>query len=136
MDKLKKRIELANEAVELMKEFRKLEYPLTQAEIFRSIEISEDGTKITVDNIYEGTQEYRLDELDRVFEFEMEGATPCGGGGFYEALDYEKDEFQGKYGELEKEDFIKYVGSVFYMEYRCEEINERLKEISEEYLKI
>ena len=46
------------------------------------------------------------------------------------------DEFECEYRNKDKKEFMKYVGKVYYMKFRCEEIYERLKEIEEEVSEI
>ena len=51
---------------------------------------------------------------------------------FYECLDNIKDELGSKYKKKSKDEFINYVGKLYYAEYRCSEIYERLKDIENE----
>ena len=41
-----------------------------------------------------------------------------------------------KYKNRDKEEFMNYVGKLYYMKFRCEEIYERLQQIEKEYIKI
>ena len=41
---------------------------------------------------------------------------------FYECLDNIKDELGSKYKKKSKDEFISYVGKLYYAEYRCAEI--------------
>lgn len=130
MDKGQKKIELAKEAVTLIKEFRKLN-TIIGDNIFESVRASKDGSKIIIKHMYEGRLEYDLEQVHTVLEDEMEGFGPCGGG-FDEAVELAVDEFDCEYRNKDKKQFISYVGKVYYMKFRCEEIYNRLKEISEE----
>lgn len=130
MDKQEKQLELAKEAVALIKEFRKLA-TIIGDNIFKSVKANKDGSKIIINHVYEGRLVYDLNEVHTVLEDEMEGFGPCGGG-FDEAVELAVDEFDCEYRKKDKKEFMNYVGKVYYMKFRCEEIYERLKEISEE----
>lgn len=130
MDKQEKQLELAKEAVALIKEFRKLA-TIIGDNIFKSVKANKDGSKIIINHVYEGRLVYDLSEVHTVLEDEMEGFGPCGGG-FDEAVELAVDEFDCEYRKKDKKEFMNYVGKVYYMKFRCEEIYERLKEISEE----
>ena len=47
-----------------------------------------------------------------------------------EAIDLAVNEFECYYNKMDKKKFMNYVGKVYYMKFRCEEIYERLKEIA------
>ena len=130
MGKQEKQLELAKEAVALIKEFRKLA-TIIGDNIFKSVKANKDGSKIIINHVYEGRLVYDLSEVHTVLEDEMEGFGPCGGG-FDEAVELAVDEFDCEYRKKDKKEFMNYVGKVYYMKFRCEEIYERLKEISEE----
>ena len=51
---------------------------------------------------------------------------------FYECLDHTKAELEYDYKKKSKDEFINYVGKLYYAEYRCEEIYKRLQEIEDE----
>ena len=51
---------------------------------------------------------------------------------FYECLDNIKDELGSKYKKKSKDEFISYVGKLYYAEYSCAEIYERLQVIESE----
>lgn len=130
MDKREKQLELAKEAVALIKEFRKLA-TIIGDNIFKSVKTNKDGNKIIINHVYDGRLVYELNEVHTVLEDEMEGFGPCGGG-FDEAVELAVDEFDCEYRNKDKKEFMNYVGKVYYMKFRCEEIYERLKEIEEE----
>lgn len=130
MSNATKRIELANEAIELIKEFRNEEAKLGM-EMLISVKASEDGKIIIVNNDLEGETEWELSEISSEFARDMEGFGMFGAG-LYEEIDELVSSFQYKYGEMDKEEFIQYVGNIYYIKYRCEEIYNRLKEIEKE----
>lgn len=131
MNKQERKLDLANEAVSLIKEFRELEATVGE-NIFKSIKVNTDGSKIIVDHIYEGILEYKLTEISTVFSDEIDGFGPVGSG-FYDAIYLEIDNFENAYEKMDKKDFIDYVGKVYFMKFRCEEIYEKLKLIEKEF---
>ena len=70
MSKLEKRMKLANEAVELIKEFRE-EAGILGHNPLKSVTIKEDGEIIEVDDEFDGVIEYSLTEISSVFTVEM-----------------------------------------------------------------
>lgn len=132
MNKIEKRIKLANEAKDLITEFRKEESILGE-NVLKGISVSEDGSIIYVDDLYEGLEEYDLDCISSIFRAAIEGFGPCGPR-FFEAIDMSIADIEYDYKNKKKsrEEFINYVGSLYYAQYRCEEIYNRLKEIDEE----
>lgn len=132
MNKIEKRIKLANEAKDLIIEYRNEESILGE-NVLKSISISEDGSIIYVDDIYDGLEEYNLNCISSIFKINMEGFGPCCAR-FYEAVDMSISDVEYEYKTKNKsrEEFINYVGSLYYAQYRCEEIYNRLKEIDKE----
>lgn len=122
-----KRIQLAKEAIGLIKEFRKEEL-LVSTEIAIEMEASEDGSLIFFKHEKDGEYEYELKEISEELAHDMKGFAMFGPG-FYEAFDMEVSELKDKYEELSKVEFIEFVGKLYYMKYRCEEIYEKLKDI-------
>ena len=127
---LEKQMKLAEEAVELIKEFRK-EAEILVSNPLNKITIKENGRIIEVDDEFDGIVEYELNEISSIFRMEMDGWGPCSPG-FYEAISLAEDDFKDDFEKYTKEEFKEYVGSIKYTEYRCEAIYERLKEIDEE----
>lgn len=130
MSKLEKRMKLANEAVELIKEFRE-EAGILGHNPLKSVTIQEDGETIEVDDEFDGVIEYSLTEISSVFSTEMRGWGPCSAG-FYEAMDLALDDLEDVFKKFSKEEFKEYVGNLKYAEYRCEEIYIRLEKIETE----
>lgn len=129
MSKLEKRMKLANEAVELIKEFRE-EAGILGHNPLKSVTIQEDGETIEVDDEFDGVIEYSLTEISSVFSTEMRWG-PCSAG-FYEAMDLALDDLEDVFKKFSKEEFKEYVGNLKYAEYRCEEIYKRLEKIETE----
>lgn len=130
MTNLEKRLKLANEAKELIIEFRQEEGRLGD-NILQKIHISEDGSTIYVTETYDGEKEYALEEISEMFITEMRGWGPCSAQ-LYEAIAMAQSEVESEYKRMSKEEYIQYVGGLYYMEQRCEEIYVRLQQIEKE----
>ena len=130
MNRLEGLMKLANEAVELIKEFRK-EAEILGLNPLRAISIKNHGEIIEVDDEFDGIIEYSLIEISSIFLTEMRGWGPCSAG-FYEAMDLALDDLEDDFNKYSKEEFKEYAGSLKYAEYRCEQIYKRLEEIGEE----
>ena len=134
MSKLKQRMKLAKEAVELIKEFRGEEAILGHNPL-RAVSIKEDGEIIEVDDEFDGVIEYSLTDISSIFTLEMRGWGPCSAG-FYEAISLAEGDLEYEFKTLSKTEFKEYVGNLKYAEYRCEEIYKRLEEIEREASKL
>ena len=66
MTNLEKRLKLANEAKDLIIEFRAEESRLGE-NVLEKISISEDGSTIYVTETYDGEKEYVLEEISEIF---------------------------------------------------------------------
>ena len=130
MNRLERLMKLANEAVELIKEFRK-EAEILGINPLRAISIKNHGEIIEVDDEFEGIKEYSLNKISSIFELEMRGYGPCTAG-FYEAVSLAEADLEYDFKRYSKEEFKDYVGNLKYAEYRCEAIYERLEEIEKE----
>ena len=127
---LEKRLKLANEAKDLIIEYREEVARLGENSL-QKISISEDGSTIYVTDTYEGEQEYDLEGISEIFVTEMRGWGPCSAQ-LCEAINMAQSEVESKYKDMSKDEYIQYVGGLFYMEQRCEEIYVRLEEIEKE----
>lgn len=134
MSNIDKQMKLANEAVELIKEFRETAAVIGE-NFLKGICIKDDGAFIEIDDEYEGVKEYALTHISSVFTLEMRGWGPCNAS-FYEGIGLAEAELEYDYKEYSKEEFKEYVGNLKYAEYRCEEIYLRLEEIENEALAI
>lgn len=131
---LGKKIEIARKSVDLIREFFSLEAILGE-NLCRGIEINKEMASIIINDLYEGVLEYDVEKAAIAFEERINGWGPCSSG-FYDAIEEEKNRFADKFSELSKDEFINYVGSIYYTEYRCEEIVKELKELAKEYKKL
>ncbi|WP_195990254.1 hypothetical protein [Clostridium sp. D53t1_180928_C8] len=127
---LEKQMKLANEAVELIKEFRE-EAAILGTNPLKAISIKENGEVIEVDDEFEGIKEYSLSEISSIFQAEMRGWGPCSAG-FYEAISLAEADLEYDFKRYSKEEFKEYAGNLKYAEFRCEAIYERLEEIEKE----
>ena len=134
MSKLEQRMKLANEAVELIEEFRG-EAGILGHNPLRAVSIKEDGEIIEVDDEFDGVIEYSLTDISSIFILEMRGWGPCSAG-FYEAISLAEADLEYDFKRLSKTEFKEYVGNLKYAEYRCEEIYKRLEEIEREALEL
>lgn len=130
MTNLEKRLKLANEAKDLIIEFRAEESRLGE-NVLEKISISEDGSTIYVTETYDGEKEYVLEEISEIFLTEMRGWGPCSAQ-LEEAISMAQSEGESEYKNMTKEEYIQYVGGLYYMELRCEEIYVRLEQIEKE----
>ena len=130
MSNIERKMELAKEAVELIKEFGE-EASIVGDNPIKSIEIKEDGSIIEIDHEYDGLEEYQLSKISSIFLSEMRGWVPCSAG-FYEAISLAEDDLEDEFKSLSKTEFKEYVGNLKYAEYRCEEIYIRLEAIEKE----
>ncbi|WP_297135635.1 hypothetical protein [Terrisporobacter sp.] len=130
MTNLEKRLKLANEAKDLIIEFRAEEGRLGE-NVLEKISISEDGSTIYVTETYDGEKEYALEEISEIFLTEMRGWGPCSAQ-LEEAISMAQSEVESEYKNMTKEEYIQYVGGLYYMELRCEEIYVRLEQIEKE----
>ena len=60
-------------------------------------------------------------KINSVFRNEIEGCGSCGSG-FYEAIELAKNGLDDEFKNMDKKEFIKYVGTICYIEPRCQDI--------------
>ena len=128
MKNKEKAIELLEEAKDLIIEYYEEEKILCDGENqLEYINISEDGTELILkEKKYEDKEYYDLTDISSKLEF-IE---------YFEALDFAKMDASDKYKKMNKEEYIQYVGSLYYLDERVKEIYERLQEIEREAEKI
>lgn len=125
---------LANEAVNLIKEFREEAdvlggHPLYNIKVNDSndIVIFEDKTKEPI--------EYSLSEISYIFEDEIEGFNNYHGK-LNDGIELAIRDTKLEYTKLSKNDFSNYIGKLIYANFRCDEIYNRLVEIEKETRKL
>ena len=134
MDRLVEKNKIAKKAADLIREFFSLEAILGE-NLCKGIEVDNKTASIIINDLYEGILEYDVEKAAMVFDERINGWGPCPSG-VYDAIEEEKNCFDDKFSELSKDEFINYVGSIYYTEYRCEEIVKELKELAKEYKKL
>lgn len=100
MTNLEKRLKLANEAKELIIEYREEVARLGENSL-EKISVSEDGSIIYVTDTYEGDEEYSLGEISSIFTTEMRGWGPCSAQ-LYEAISIAQSEVESEYKRMSK----------------------------------
>lgn len=127
-----KMIELSNEAKTLLMEFYEAQRVLCDGEnVLEYIKSTKDGRQITLKQIDCEEEEYDLPCIASTLRYDLRGIGPCGSG-FYEALDLAKADVEDEYKNMNKDEYIQYVGGLFYLGERAEEIYARLQEIEKE----
>ena len=127
LEYIESRLKLANEAVELIHEFEELIGHIGYSRL-RDASINEDELTIVAIDPNNNILELELYEVASVYRHFIDGYGPCGGI-FEEDINFIIDDIENDYKEKSKEEFIKYVGNIYYTKYRCQEIYERLQEI-------
>lgn len=136
MTNQEKMISLSNEAKDLIMEFYEEQRVLCDGDnVLEYINSTEDGRQITVRERDCEQEEYDLPCIASTLRYILRGIGPCGSA-FYDALEYAKSEVECEYENMTREEYIQYVGSLYYLDLRAEEIYKRLQEIEEEAEKI
>lgn len=124
------RLKLANEAVELIHEFEEIIEEIGLS-IMREVSINKEELTIKAIDPNDNDLELELYEVAIVYRSIIDGCGPCGGM-FDEEIDFRIDDIEDDYKEKSKNEFLNYVGHLYYAKYRCREIYERLQEIEDE----
>lgn len=103
--------------------------------VLEYIKSTKDGRQITLKQIDCEEEEYDLPCIASTLRYDLRGIGPCSSR-FYEALDLAKADAEYEYKNMNKDEYIQYVGGLFYLGERAEEIYARLQEIEEEADKI
>ncbi|EGT3616479.1 hypothetical protein FHH43_09590 [Clostridium perfringens] len=131
MRDFEKREILAKEASSLIKEFRD-ESQIFGEKSFKNIKIRDDFNMIIIEDICDGIIEVNLNEVSKVFKEEIEEIGPYGVH-FYNALYELREETTSRFEEMDKDLFMEQIGKTYYVQHKCEEIYDRLKEIEKEF---
>lgn len=123
-------LKLANEALELIHEFEGIIGEIGLS-IMREVSINEDELTIKAIDPNDNFLELGLYEVATVYRRIVDGWGPCGGM-FEEDIDFRIDDIEEDYKTKSKEEFLNYVGHLYYAKYRCRDIYERLQEIEDE----
>ena len=118
LEYIERRLKLANEAVELIHEFEEIVGKIGFS-VMREVSINEEKLTIKAIDPNDNDLELELYEVATVYRSIIDGCGPCGGI-FEEEIDFRIDEF------------LNYVGHLYYAKYRCIEIYDRLQDIEDE----
>jgi len=121
------KIKLLNEAKNLILEFEEIVEKIGFS-LMRDVSINEEAFIIIATDPNDNILELELDEVATVYRRFIDGCGPCCGM-FDEEIDLRIADIEYDYEDKNKEDFINYVGNLYYTKYRCEEIYKRLREI-------
>ena len=130
LEYIESRLKLANEAVELIHEFEAIVGEIGIS-IMREVSINEDELTIKAIDPNDNDLELELYEVATVYRSVIDGWGPCGGM-FEEEIDFRIDDIEDDYKNKSKEEFLNYVGHLYYAKYRCIEIYDRLQDIEDE----
>lgn len=133
MDRLNERKRLVDEVISLIREFEGIAADIRETRI-RELSIADDYSTIS----YELEDEkftFPITQISGLYQAEFEGLAgtePM----FVEQIEAIKQDMRYNFPKMQKEDFIHYVGSIYYADFRCKEIYDRLREIDEEAKKV
>lgn len=130
LEYIESRLKLANEAVELIHEFEEIVSEI-EISIMREVSINEEKLTIKAIDPNDNDLELELYEVATVYRSIIDGCGPCGGI-FEEEIDFRIDDIEDDYKNKSKEEFLNYVGHLYYAKYRCIEIYDRLQDIEDE----
>ena len=128
------RIKLLNEAKDLILEFEDIISNIG-FRLMTDVSINEEALTLIATDPNEEVLELELYDVSRVYRYCIDGCGPCCGM-FDEEIDLrigdiEYDyEYKKKYQD--REEFVNYVGHLYYAKLRCHEIYDRLQEIEGE----
>lgn len=125
--KLMKEQAMANEVIILVKEIIE-NAVLLEGNFFQSIESSDDGSTLLLKDKNNNFLEYSLSEVSSIFSDEIQGLWEIEGN-IFDYFEFVKERNNEKYNTLSKEEFINYIGRLYYLQYRCEEVYRRLRKI-------
>lgn len=130
MDKLNKLKQLCDEASILIGEFSKEAGYINESQVKKISTTYASGT-IIITNKNEETIEYTLSEISYLFQDKIIDFWPLGNRFFFDMECYKTSALK-HYDDLDKMEFIEYIGNLHYTELRCNQIVARLKKIEAE----
>lgn len=131
MTDLEKRLKLAEEAKNLIIEYRKEIDFVFEEYTLEEISINEDGSVIHTVDTYDGEEDHELICISQIFTGEMRGWGPCPAR-LKESISLAQGLVDGEYRNMDRERYINYVGGLYYLDHRTEEIYQRLLAIEKE----
>lgn len=126
MSRFGEKKKLAELSLSLIKEYEQLASEIR--EIIEDVQLSADYENIVIKD-EDGEEQYHLSELFYYYEEEQES------GDFTYAIRelLEEEDIKEQFEELDKKEFIDYVGNLYYAKYRSKEIYKELKRISNKF---
>lgn len=126
MDTLEQRKKLVDEAISLIREFEGISVDIRETRI-KELSLDDEYTKISYE--LEGEKLiFPLTKISHIYEIEFEGLGELSPT-FPELVSVVKQNIESNFNEMSKEDFIHFVGNIYYADLRCREIYKQLKEI-------
>ncbi|MGL4656739.1 MAG: hypothetical protein ACRCWM_12795 [Sarcina sp.] len=126
MDTLDKRKKLVDEAISLIREFEGISVDIRETRI-KELSLDDQYTRISYE--LEGEKlTFPLTQISHIYEIEFEGLGELSPT-FPELVSVVKQNIEINFNEMSKEDFIHFVGNIYYADLRCREIYKQLKEI-------
>lgn len=132
MEKILKQKQLCEEAASLIGEFSKEAGFIFETQINKIQCDCGDGTLIITNKDGEDIH-YSISEISHLFQDKIIDFWPLGNRFFFDIECYKASAFK-HFSDLDKIEFIEYIGNLHYTELRCNEIVTRLKEIEAETL--
>ncbi|MGL5574322.1 MAG: hypothetical protein ACRDCW_01990 [Sarcina sp.] len=126
MDTLDKRKKLVDEAISLIREFEGISVDIRETRI-EELSLDDEYTKISYE-LEDEKLEFPLTQISHIYEIEFEGLGELSPT-FPELVLAVKQNIENNFNEMSKDDFIHFVGNIYYADLRCREIYKRLKEI-------
>lgn len=126
MDTLNRRKKLVDEAISLIREFEGISVDIRETRI-EELSLDHEYTKISYE--LEGEKlVFPITQISHIYEIEFEGLGELAPT-FPELVSAVKQNIEGNFESSNKEDFIHFVGNIYYADLRCRQIYNRLKEI-------
>ena len=126
MDIVDERKNLIDEVISLIREFEGISVDIRETRI-KELSIADDYTSISYE--LEGEKLiFPLTQISHIYEIEFEGLGDLAPT-FPELVSSVKKNIEVNFNEMSKEDFIYFVGNIYYADLRCREIYKELKEI-------
>ena len=101
---------------------------ILEGNFITNIEKSDDNKEFILKDKNGNYIEYSLSEISNIFSDEFEGLYDLEGN-IFDYINEVKSENKKKYESLSKEEFINYIGRLYYLQYKCEEVYAKLKEL-------
>ena len=126
MEIVDERKNLIDEVISLIREFEGISVDIRETRI-KELSIDDDYTSISYE--LEGEKlTFPLTKISHIYEIEFEGLGDLAPT-FPELVASVKQNIEENFSKMSKEDFIHFVGNIYYADLRCREIYKELKQI-------